>query len=304
MAKTLLSSLISICLLHFTVQYNATGGLCSAAGIQQSPINIVSANTSYYDETYFRILTNQYNNLDTNNTWSYDNNANAIGIVPYTSQGNFGNVIFIKDWGFVNLVLQRIHFRVGSNNQIDGKSYDAEMELVHTIDANYYSPGKRVDLGTNYVVISVPFVLTSNSDPAATSLFQWMNLGGYVNGTSPNMTRQIKLYSIVQHQPGYLYEGTLPYGDCQPAWYLQLTQYQLIAQYDYNNLVTASKNYLNSTSNTNVRSIQTTINQVYRNWNNITRLTPNLNLISFQNAETLKFSSVMYAVFSIALFLL
>ena len=281
--------LISLCLFNHIYSYTVTNSFCSNQNIQQSPINIVQTQTQYYEEKYFRLLSNRYVDLGQNNTWTYDANTRAIGVSPNSTQIDFGSIIFIKDWGFVNLILQRVNFRVKSSNLIDGQQFDAEMELIHTVDGNYYSPGKRVDLGTNYVIISVPFKVTENDDPQATTLFQWMNLQGFQNGTSVNMTRPIKLFSIVQHQPAYMYEGTLPYGDCLPAWYIQFTQYQLIKRNDLN-LLTSATASRTTVDPSNTRNVQPLIGVVYRNWDDRSKLTPNLNLLAFQNSKTLKFN--------------
>ena len=42
--------------------------------------------------------------------------------------------------------------------------FDVELLLYHTIDNNYFPPGKRIYLRINYLIISITFKLTENYD--------------------------------------------------------------------------------------------------------------------------------------------
>lgn len=296
--------LISSLLLSLVHNYILNQGSCAAAdGIQQSPVNIVSTNSLYYDEKYFRLLSNNYDPLTSQSNWTVLTTERAIGFAPTANISNFGTALFVKDWSLTNFVLQKILFRVGTEHSIDGVFYDAELQLIHTVDANYYNPGRRVDFGANYLVISVPFKITEDNDPSANRIFNLTNLLGFSNGTSNTIMKRTSFVSMIQHQPSYLYQGSLNYDQCQPAWWLLFSQYHLIKRTDYNNLVSVTRaNIPLDSDNKYVRSQSPLINPVYRNWNDLNKFTPRVTLLNFDSATFLNTNVLI--IMAIVLFFL
>jgi carbonic anhydrase len=277
----------------FIYTYDFNSATCINPQIQQSPINILSTNSVYYDEKYFRLLTNNYNYLTVNNSWSYLPEERAVGVVPTVDQGDFGSFIFVKDWAMNSFRLTKILFRLGSEHSIDGEYFSVEMQLIHTIDTNYYPPGRRLDLGVNYVVISLFFNVTADDNPGISKLFYFMNLEGFYNNTNSFMSRKIKFNTIIQHQPSYLYEGTLTYPDCQPALWLIMTQYHWISQSDYNQLsavIKSKTNILDTILQQNIRSQFAVKTTIYRNWNDVYDLSPRVTLMNYIAAHNIKVS--------------
>lgn len=283
--------LISFTLLSYVFNYDFSLSTCSNTAHQQSPINIVSSESQFYDEKYFRFLSNNYDILTTGNEWSYFPEERAIGVTMNKNQTNLGSFIFVKDWAMYSFNLQKILFRVGSEHQINGEEFDAEMQFVHTIDPNYYAPGRRVNLGVSYLVLSILFKKTEDTNPGRSKLFEFMNLEAYKNGTIPaEMSRNIKLHYIVQHQPAYLYQGSLTYPECQPALWMVQSQYHLISNTDLSHLKDVIANKISTgfaNEKTNERNIQPKIGTtvVYRNWNEPEVMTPKPTLMGYNSSS-------------------
>lgn len=290
---------ISLTILVFVKSYDFNTKSCSAAAGQQSPINLDISQSLYFDERYFRFLSNNYNPLTKDNSWQYFEEEKAIGIAPTKNQTNFGSFVFVKDWAMYNFNLQKILFRVGSEHQINGQTFDAEMQLIHTIDTNYYAPGRRINLGVSNLVISIFFQKTEDNNPGKTRLFDFMNLAGFVSGNSTNinMNRNIKLHYMVQHQPSLLYKGSLSYPECEPTLWLAFTQYHLIGAFDLSQLTLAIQSkvsLLDSTTKMNTRNIFSVApgTQVFRNWNDVSQLSPKPNLLAYSSSSYINFSYV------------
>ena len=166
-------------ILSVVKSYDFNTASCSNTKNQQSPISISSSKSLYFDEKYFRFLQNNYEFLTTYNQWSFMPELNAIGVKPAQNQTDFGYFTFVKDWAMYKFNLNKIVFRVDSEHTIDGNSFNVEMQLIHSIDNTFYQPGRRVDLGVNHMVISVFFLVTEENDPAASKLFDFMNLNGF-----------------------------------------------------------------------------------------------------------------------------
>ncbi len=279
-------------LIKIVVNYDFSNPTCQDASIQQSPINIVTSQSLYFDEKYFRILTNNYHNILAGLSWSVFPEEMAVGFKPQNSS-NFGSFIFVKDWAMYNFNLKKILFRLGSEHQIDGKSFDVEMQLLHVLDASYFQPGRRVSINQNYLTISVFFKITEDNDEGKTNLFEFMGLNSFSSGNSTVLPRDIKLRYIIQHQPSFLYEGTLTYPECQPSLWLVFSQYHLISKSDYSNLskVINDKINLHGLNNQNIRNLQPlTQANVYRNWNDLTRMKPNQTLMMYNSSTKLHLS--------------
>lgn len=293
MIASLASILISMVLIGLAKAYDFNLNSCSANTTQQSPINLNSLNSTYFDEKYFRYLTNNYINPTTANNWTYFTEEKAVGIAPTAAQGDFGSFLLVKDWAMYSFRLTKILFRTHSEHSINGNFFDVEMQLVHTLDANYYPPGKRISLGLNYLVISIFFNSTSDTNPAKSLLFQFMNLTQFATTSqNPTMARNIKLFQIVQHQPSYLYQGTLTYPECQPALWMVFSNYHLIGATDLSNLVSViKKNFSDgTTTNYNTRDIfSNSFNglptNVYRNWQETSKMISRPTLLSYGSAK-------------------
>ena len=295
---------ISMSLLALVKSYDFTTKSCSAASGQQSPINIDPAQSLYFDEKYFRFLSNSYTPLTTENQWKYLEEEKAIGITPTAAQKTFGSFILVKDWSMYNFNLDKILFRVGSEHKINGQTFDAEMQLVHSIDTNYYAPGRRVNLGVSYLVISIFFQKTEDTNPARSKLFDFMNLSGFAsaNATDVFMHRSIKLHHIVQHQPSYLYKGSLTFPECEPALWLLFSQYHLISASDLTKLTTAIQaktSITDSVTRKNTRDAfpVASTTPIYRNWNELDKLTARPTLMSYSSGAYLHFTFVSFIGF-------
>jgi carbonic anhydrase len=281
--------IITLNMLQTSKAYDFSNPSCLNTAYQQSPINIILDSTYYYDEKYFRFLTNNYNFLTTNNKWTYFQDEKAVGIAPTGgNQTDFGSFIFVKDWAMYSYKLQKILFRTPSEHNLDGQSFDVEMQLIHTNDANYYSPGRRIDLqGVDYLVISIFFKVTDDNNPAKSQLFQFMNLE---KGLNARMLRPIKLHHIIQHQPSYLYTGSLTYPVCQKAQWLVFSQYHSIGQTDFNNLQSLITSATGLFSNTRNIFPYTSSQEIYRNWNDMANLLPNPTLMVYNSSCILNIS--------------
>jgi carbonic anhydrase len=292
---------ISFTLYSYIMTYTLNSEACTNQFGQQSPIDVDSYHSAYYEEKYFRLLTNNYENVPVNTTWTSFPNERAVGI---QGSPNFGSIILVKDWALHNFFLQKVLFKVGSEHTVDNVKYDVEMQLIHTYDDNYYNPGRRVDPGVNYMVISYFFKRTSDDNPAASRLFEFMDLQGYQNKTTNGqMKKPIKFHYMVQHQPAYMYQGTLTYPDCQQALWVVNSQYHLIRESDFNLLKEVSADLIDPVLNTNVRSQSTRTVTVYRNFQDLTKLVPRATMMSYDSAQGLKMNIVMMLIIIIAIFI-
>jgi len=282
---------------------------CKNLARQQSPINIVSSSSIHLDEKYFRFLSNNYNPLTTDYEWTYYEEyyeeEKAVGIASNNTSSDLGNFIFVKDWAMYSFNLQKILFRVNSEHRIDGQNFDVEMQLVHTYEPNYYAPGRKIDLEQDYLVISVFFKRTPDENPAASKLFEFADLRGFFNGTTTRMSRNIKLHYIIQHQPSYLYTGSLTFPECQDAIWLLFSQYHLISETDYSRLLKVIQKRTTivdplSLLNTRILFPSLPSTQVYRNWNELSMLSPKPTLMAYNSAS---YVHINYLIF-ISLFLL
>ena len=179
-----------------------------------------------------------------------------------------------------------------TKNEDNEITYDAELLLYHTIDNNYFPPGKRVYLGINYLIISVPFKRTDYMDPSSDKLLEFLNLEIYKNVVDEGKNlkigpyKPIKLYQMIQHQPQYLFEAKDLISD-EKTLYLIFSQYHHINDRDYSLLKLAYEelNFGEFPSNP-IADFDKTV--VYRNFQNPDELKSRLTLMAYNNQNYFK----------------
>ena len=282
--------------------------------ITPQSFKLASADSIYYPEKYFRFLANNYDNIAQGDVWTTFGTEKGIG---FEANEDFGSFVLVKDWSMFSFNLRKIVFRPYCSYNLsddDGNNFcDAEMLLYHTIDNNYYPPGRRLHLGINYLVISVPFKVSTVLNPANDKLFQFLQLDilkDIINnyGSSNPFPRispfkPIKLYQIIQHQPSYLFENELIPGSNITSLYLVFAKFHYISQLDFNNLKTVfDKFFENDTLYLNdSTSISTIIgdDSIYRNWDNAKELEPTATLMAYNHCFYVKFSTLLlFIIFS------
>ena len=256
-------------------------------------IELDLSNSVYYQEKYFRFLANNYENIKQGDFWTSFNDEKAIG---FQASRDFGSFLFVKDWSIYSFKLTKIMFRpfcsYKTKNEDNEITYDAELLLYHTIDNNYFPPGKRVYLGINYLIISVPFKRTDYMDPSSDKLLEFLNLEIYKNVVDEGKNlkigpyKPIKLYQMIQHQPQYLFEAKdLISGE--KTLYLIFSQYHHINDRDYVLLESAyEKLNFGEFSNNPIDGFDKTV--VYRNFQNPDELKSRLTLMAYNNQNYFK----------------
>lgn len=259
------------------------------------------SNTSYYQEKYFRFLSNKYEEIESGDFWTTLKEEKGIG---FKATDDFGSFILVKDWAMFNFKLKKIVFRPYCSYTLNGHEFDAEMLLIHTIDNGYYPPGKRIYLGINYLVISVPFKKTSDLNPANDKLFHFMSLDLYKNALDKEIKetleylpprispfKSIKLHQIIQHQPSLLFESDLTYSPKTKALYMIFTQFHFISEKDHAMLNLAFNKALGITNETeNEKLYLVPQGEVYRNWQNPEEVAPKATLMAYNRKEIAKIS--------------
>ena len=228
----------------------------------------------YYEEKYFRILSNNYETIDPGNMWTKDEDGDGHGFI---AKKDFGSLILLKDWSMYNFKLTKIMFR---NKCIceDVKGCSAEMWLIHTKDNGYYPPGRRIFMKQNYFIIIVPFVKTENENPAVDSIFYYLNLEEYVNKKEHISPKQpVKLYQIIQNQPSFLFEGTY---NSKDTLFMVFSQYHFISKDDLDNLNQLDFDITDPKKEENSKS--------YRNVRNEEEVEPKVTLMSYSNSKYLE----------------
>ena len=244
-----------------------------------SQINLSSSDSYYYDEKYFRLLTNNYDEINPGNVWK-DLNSDGIG---FKANKNFGSIILLKDWSMYNFKLTHIFFRKNCSFNYEDFNCDAEMWLYHTKDNQYYPPGRRIFMEQNFFIIVVPFVRTDNNNPANDLLLDYLNLESY-NANKKNANKKIspkkpvKLHHIIQNQPSYLFEGK--YNETNTL-FMVFTQYHFISEKLYNTLV-------NIESNTEININIICESKIYRNVRKLEEIKPSATLMAYSKGSYLK----------------
>ena len=282
--------------------------------MNEVPHDFKSAESFYYQEKYFRFLSNKYEEIERGDFWTTFKEEQGIG---FKATDDFGSFILIKDWAMFNFKLKKIIFRPYCSYTLDGQQFDAEMLLVHTIDNGYYPPGKRIYLGINYLVISVPFKKTSDLNPANDKLFHFMSLDLYKNSLETTATdkeylpprispfKSIKLHQIIQHQPSLLFESNLPFSEGTKALNMIFTQFHFISEKDYAMLNLAFKKALRFEDDEYEKyyySNSNDIKETYRNWQNPEEVKPKATLMAYNRKEIAKISlHVVFIVIAVLL---
>ena len=249
----------------------------------------------YYQEKYFRFLANNYENIKQGDYWTIFHEEKGIG---FKASKDFGSFLFVKDWSIYSFKLTKIMFRpfcsYKTKNEDNEIEYDAELLLYHTIDNNYFPPGKRVYLGINYLIISVPFKKTNDNDPSIDKLFEFLNLRVYSENTDIKVgpKKPIKLYQMIQHQPQYLFESQDSISN-EKTLYLIFSQYHHISESEYNIL-----NDLYSKQNfQNFEQFKTPDSKdIYRNFQNPDDLKSKLTLMAYNYQQYFKLKWIILII--------
>ena len=177
--------------------------------------------------------------------------------------------------------------------------YDAELLLYHTIDNNYFPPGKRVYLGINFLIISVPFKKTDFMDPSSDKLLEFLNLEIYKNTFENNHNlkigpyKPIKLYQMIQHQPQYLFEAK-DFSSNEKTLYLIFSQYHNINERDYALLNYVYNNVFKFGEFDPILDYENII--VYRNFQNPDELKSRLTLMAYNNQNYFKLKWIILII--------
>mgnify|MGYP002626439854 CR=1 FL=1 len=250
-------------------------------------------NSYYYEEKYFRILSNNYDSIEPGNFWKkIEMSGSTIG-VGFEAKRDFGSLILLKDWSMYNFKLTKIIFRnhCSFNYTIEnGQKCSAEMLLYHTKDNGYYPPGRRIFIRQNFFVIVVPFVKADDANPSNDLLFKFLNLKKYSEGGN-NVTpeKPVKLYQIIQNQPSYLFEGKI---DEKESLFMVFTQYHFISSSELDYLTKVSSSSINNIDIIDYEQKE----KIYRNMKNAEKLKPKVSLMVYSQANYLK-SILLFFIF-------
>ena len=239
-------------------------------------------NSYYYEEKYFRILSNNYEAIGQGQFWSKEEEGYG-----FKARKDFGSIIILKDWSMYKFKLTKVIFRNNCTFKYDGEKCNAEMWLIHTKDNGYYSPGRRVFIKQNYFIIVVPFAKTDSLNPAIDMIFKFFRLKEYSkNRTSTIITpeKPIKLYQIIQNQPSYLFDGKYHNKD---TLFMVFTQYHFISEDDFKELSTLYENTSNLQDITNYVEKEYS-GKIFRNVKNIKEIKQKVTLMAYSNSQFLK----------------
>ena len=260
------------------------------------------ANSYYYEEKYFRILSNNYDSIDPGNFWVNFKKTDQFSGIGFNAKKDFGSLILLKDWSMYNFKLTKIIFR---NKCLffknDDKKCDAEMWLYHTKDNGYYPPGRRIFIKQNFFIIVVPFIKAADdNNPSNDLIFEFLNLEKYSENQSDNITpkKPVKLYQIIQNQPSYLFEGEFEQKD---TLFMIFTQYHFISFTDFNRLDTIIGN-IEDNEDININYKKESDNydpKIYRNMRNPDNLDSKVSLMIYSKANYLKNILLFFIIFLI-----
>ena len=253
---------------------------------QNIDINInFTDNSYYYEEKYFRILSNNYDTIDPGNKWREE--PEGFG---FKARRDFGSLILLKDWSMYNFKLTKVIFRNKTSFNYGEKcDVKAEMWLIHTKDNGYYPPGRRIFIKQNYFIIVVPFIVTNDQNPAVDSIFEVLGLGKYADNKDQTVfpNRPVKLYTIIQNQPSLLFEGNYKQTN---TLFLVFTQYHFISQTDSDKLDNLYKNKTIQIDSADVSYDEDAEykDKIFRNVRNIEEVKPKVTLMSYSKAKYLE----------------
>ena len=277
-------------------------------------LKLIPSNTLYYPEKYFRFLANNYDSIAQGDFWTTFPIEKGIG---FEANEDFGSFLFVKDWSMYSFKLRKIVFRPFCSYNLTSSSSsdnfcDAEMLLYHSIDNNYYPPGRRVYLDINYLVISVPFKISSLMNPANDKIFSFLQLDMFKDVIKQNNFdkdkgfpricpfKPVKLYQIIQHQPSYLFENELIPESGIRSLYLVFAKFHYISELDYNNLNNIYTKQFGSDFNNSALYLKDSSSitgisdtNIYRNWENPNELEPTATLMAYNRGFYIHFSAVL-----------
>ena len=237
--------------------------------------------THYYEEKYFRILSNNYEDIIQGEFWKYDDEAEGFGFI---ANKDFGSLILLKDWSMYNFKLTKVIFRNTSKISGDGLSYDAEMWLIHTKDNGYYPPGRRIFIKQNYFIIVVPFKKTDDNNPAVDMILETLDINKFAEQNSSSIIpkKPVKLYKIIQNQPSILFEGEYRKKE---TLFMVFSQYHFISNTNFDNLNKIYENHGKTVSN--FYDFDPQKDKIYRNVKNEEDIIPKVTLMSYSKASFL-----------------
>ena len=242
-------------------------------------------NSYYYEEKYFRILSNNYDTIDPGKAWSEEDEG-----FGFKARRDFGSLILLKDWSMYNFKLTKVIFRNKTSFNYGEKcDVKAEMWLIHTKDNGYYPPGRRIFIKQNYFIIVVPFIITNDQNPAVDSIFEVLGLGKYADNKDQTVfpSRPVKLYTIIQNQPSLLFEGNYKQTN---TLFLVFTQYHFISQTDSDKLDNLYKNKTIQIDSADVSYDEDAEykDKIFRNVRNIEEVKTKVTLMSYSTAKYLE----------------
>ena len=222
---------------------------------QDFPINLNISNSYYYDEKYFRLLTNNYEEIEQGKFWS---NFTYFKLTK---------IIFKKNCTFNYQFENETNFNCS-----------AEMWLYHTKDNQYYPPGRRIYMKENIFIIVIPFVSSDNNNPANDQILDYFNLEEYIEYKSNYATvkKPIKLHHIIQNQPSLLFEGK--YKDTDTLFMI-FTQYHFISKKNFD--------YLSEMNDINITMSEIS-DTIYRNVRKLEEIKPKATLMAYSKGNYLK----------------
>jgi carbonic anhydrase len=277
-------------------------GNCGVLTRAQSPIDISSSTTSYAEEKYFRVLTNNYGLIPKSTNWVQFTDLKSVGF-NVTSNST---IQIVKDWAIYQFYLRKVIFRSKSEHKIDGNSFDVEMQLFHDLDENFTSIGRQKSIPIKKLIISVFFQRPSTADDIPDNFFKVSNLAQFANGTASTFTNGIKLAQLIQNVPSFLYQGTNTNSDCEDTYWLIMSKYSIIANDDFltlSKLLEQSqfKDLLTDSNGRNVNMFYNS-NNVLRNFNNATRVLAEKSYFRYNSSEFLRLSIAIISFLIILLF--
>ena len=254
----------------------------NAHSINAEFLELFPNNSYYYEEKYFRILSNNYETIDQGQFWSEEEEGYG-----FKANKDFGSIIILKDWSMYNFKLTKVIFRNNCTFKYDGEKCDAEMWLIHTKNNRYHPPGRRVFIKQNYFIIVVPFAKTDNFNPAIDMIFKFIRLKEYSENRNSNNTtleKPIKLYQIIQNQPSYLFDGQFLNKD---TLFMVFTQYHFISKDDFKYLTDLYEDISNLQNITKYVEKEYS-GKIFRNVKNIKDIKQKVTLMAYSNSQFLK----------------
>lgn len=277
---------------------------CALTVAQQSPIDVQSQDSVYYDETTFRITNVNYT-LPMNATWKSFSTEKAIGF-----EEKFGSLIFIRNWSQYKFDLQKILFRYKSSHRINGQFYDAEIQFIHKLDSNYHAQGRYIQPDAEYLVYSVFLLSETDKSETYSKILEFLDIDKLAQTTTTTSTvvnplKDIKLGHLVRPGNQLFYDGRLEFSTCDKAWVVLEPKYQLIAPQELENLRISIKKfgYITETEITNVRPIQTLDpgTTIYRNTDKAINIIQTASNVQFTKVDGLKMSLFVFFILVTAL---